>query len=425
MRTAACHQVDRRQTVRGQRLRHKLFGAAICALMFLGQIPVASQTCAQSLMVGADGAVHLDELSDVPAGSPIIIQEDPELIGPSLGAQAELGGMATAPMQSVLSGSPQAYSANSIPFVPYMPVAAPPVQQPLPILYSFFGEFLFLHPTGADVIHARQQDGPGSGASLFGDYGEADLHYEPGVRIGGDMALSPSTSLAAMYTYFESNARNRVTPPTIDGGGGTVESLVLPPSLGALGATGPVDARSVLDFQLGDIEYRARLLQGPRYWINGGVGARYAHLEQKFGQVGAFPGDFPGTLVTQSDIDFDGGGVRLALDGGRTLGNRGFSVYGRTSLSPVAGQFIANYSVFNETTDQQLVRVEMKEDRVVTILDYEFGIAWSGPRRRWRFSAGYTTAYWFNALTTEEFIQGGDSDTIIFDGLVTRVEHLW
>lgn len=402
---------------RGRTARLAATLAAVSAV--LGAGPLA----AQSLMVGADGAIHLDEFSAVEANDPVVIEQQPQLV-PAFGAQAELAGMPAASLPAAVAGVPQPYAACSVPFVPCFPAAEPTAQQPLPIMYSFFGEFLLLHPTGADFPHAQQQRGPGGpGTAALGQYGVADFHYEPGVRIGGDMALSPTTSLAATYTYFESNARSRLEPPAI--AGGTVGSLVLPPGLGALGSTGPVDARSALDFQLADFEYRSRLLQGPRHWVNGGIGGRYAHLEQEFGQVGTFPGDFPGQLVTQTDLDFDGGGVRLALDGGRTLGRRGLSVYGRTSVAPVAGQFSASYSLLNDTTDQVLARVETKDDRIVTILDYEFGLAWTGPGRRWRLSAGYTASYWFNALTTEELLRGGEGETIMFDGLVTRIEHLW
>ena len=56
----------------------------------------------------------------------------------------------------------------------------------------------------------------------------------------------------------------------------------------------------------------------------------------------------------------------------------------------------------------------------------------AAPRRRWRLSAGYTATHWFNAVTTGDFIgavQTSDytdvSETISFDGLAARVEHLW
>jgi hypothetical protein len=381
---------------------------------------------AQSLMVGADGAVHLDGFSEVQANDPVVIEQAPELVGPSIVSPAPMVG---APWQAPMSAS---IDACSVPFVPCAPVVQT-VQQPPPIMYSVFGEFLFLHPTGVDMIHAQPQDGiGGAGTVPFGDLGVTDFHYEPGLRIGGDMAVSPVSSLAATYTYFESNASSRVFAPAIPGGGGSVGSLVHHPGAALTASAGPVDARSVLDFQLGDGEYRTRLLQGPAYWINGGLGLRYGRLEQEFGQTGVFGGGAGGLVVTQSDIDFEGGGVKLGIDGGRTIGKRGFSIYGRAGVSPLAGQFHADYRLNNDTTDQTLALVSWDDDRVMTIADYEFGVAWTGPRRRWRLAAGYTTMHWLNAITTGAFIdavQSNDyadvSDTITFDGLVARIEHLW
>jgi hypothetical protein len=178
------------------------------------------------------------------------------------------------------------------------------------------------------------------------------------------------------------------------------------------------------------LEYRTRLRQGQQYWINGGVGLRYGQLEQSFSQTGDF--DVVGVVNTNSTVDFNGGGVKFALDGGRNIGSRGFSIYGRTSLSPLAGSYRSTYSMFNDDLDTTLVQANWKEDRITTLLDYEVGVAWVGPRGRWRFSAGYTQAFWFNAVTTAEYIDavqasdyGGVSDTIMLNGLTARVEHLW
>jgi hypothetical protein len=381
-------------------------------------------------MVGADGAIHLDEPQGVQANAPVIIEQTPELVPPSVVPPGAAPGMS---WQSPMAATIQPYGACSVPFVPCAPVCVPCVEQPLPIKYSIFGEFLFLQPRGVDIVHAQQQDGiGGAGTVPFGDLGITDFHYEPGVRVGGDMAVSCNTSIAGSYTWFESNARSRVEAPIVPGGGGSIGSLVHHPGAAITASPGPVDARSVLDFQLADVEYRARLLQGPRSWVNGGLGGRYARLEQEFGQVGIFSGGQAGEIMTQADVDFDGGGPKLALDGGRNIGDRGFSLYARTSVSPIVGEFESGYSLRNNTTGTQLALVNWNDDRVMTILDYEAGLAWTGPRRRWRFAAGYTVAHWFNAVTTGSFInavQTSDftdvSDTITFDGLVARVEHLW
>ncbi|HYO24788.1 MAG TPA: Lpg1974 family pore-forming outer membrane protein, partial [Lacipirellulaceae bacterium] len=199
-----------------------------------------------------------------------------------------------------------------------------------------------------------------------------------------------------------------------------------------LASGGPVDARSVLDFQLADAEYRALLLNDKYFWLNGSAGLRWGHLEQEFGQSGAFTGANSGVIATQMDIDFDGGGPKFGLDGGRVIGKRGFSIYARAGVSPLAGQFRSSYDMTNTTTDVQLAQADWNDDRIVTLLDYEIGLAWTGPQRKWRFATGYTAAYWYNAVRTQDFInavQNGEysdvSSTISFDGLTARIERMW
>jgi hypothetical protein len=382
---------------------------------------------AQSLMVGDDGAIHLDEMQGTTANAPVVIEQQPELLQPGLQA-SPLGAM---PMQSALSFPSQPADVCSVPFVPCAPTVSL-APQPMPIKFSAFGEYLFLQPSGVDVVHAQQQNGiGGAGTVPFGDLGVTGFHYESGIRVGGDMALSGTTSIAGAYTWFESDARSRVEAPVVPGGGGAVGSLVQHPGAGLTASAGPVDARSEVNFQLGEGQYRSRLLQGPRYWVNGGVGGRYAHLDEEFGQTGVFGGALGGLVTTQSDIVFNGGGVLFALDGGRAIGNRGFSVYGRSSLSPLVGRFRSDYTLQSDTAGQ-IARVHWVDERFMPILDYEVGLGWTGPRRRWRFAAGYTAAFWFNAVTTSSFIDGvknnnftNVSDTISFDGLVAHVEHLW
>jgi hypothetical protein len=388
----------------------------------LGTEAIAAPTgWAQSLMVGADGSVHLDEMSGV--SEPIVVEQAPELVPPSVVDTGFANGAMASP--SLSGAALPSVMMPGAPMVSYAPMAV--VATPRPIRHAVFGEFLFLHPTGADVFHAQQQGGVGT--VPFGQIGVADLHYEPGVRVGGDWAVGDVTSLAAAYTWFESNAHSSVEAPDVMG---AVGSLVHHPGVGVLVSAGPVDARSVVDFQMADADFRVLLMNDKSFWLNGSAGLRWGRLEQEFGQIGEFSGGSTGLIVTQTDIDFDGGGPKFGVDGGRTIGKRGLSVYARAGLSPLAGQFRSSYAMRNDTTAVQLVQVHWHDDRITTILDYEIGLAWTGPQRRWRFAAGYTAAYWFNAVTTPELIgavQHGDfadaSDTISFDGLTARIERMW
>lgn len=298
---------------------------------------------------------------------------------------------------------------------------------------SVFGDFLYLHVTDADVAHAQQQNGiGGAGTVPFGRIGTVDPDHEPGFRVGFNKALSNCSSLAASYSYYESQAIDLLVPPVIPGGGGAVGSLVHHPGAAITASVGPVNSTYDIDFQLAEIEYRSLWRSGSRYAINWSLGARYGHLEQDFSQTGIFGGGSTGTIDTFTNVDFDGGGLKFGLDGERRIGCGGFSLFGRLAVSPMSGTIQADYTMNNSTTDVLLAQAVWKDDRMITLLDYEAGISWTGPCRKWRISTGYMASYWFNAVTTAEFINtvqanSYDSvdDTIVFEGLTARVERRW
>jgi hypothetical protein len=301
---------------------------------------------------------------------------------------------------------------------------------------ALWGEFLYLHPTGVDMVHAQQQNGiGGAGTVPFGDVGAADPNYQPAFRVGGAVACSPCSSVTASYTHFESDAINTVEPPIIPGGGGAVGSLVQHPGAALTASPGPVTAFYDINYQLGDGAYRHLLYGNNQGWMNYSVGGRYAHLEQGFLQVGDFGGGNAGTINTTSNINFDGGGALFGLDGEHFIGSRGLSVYGGLNVSPIFGQFSSRYQMQNITTDTTLAAANWKDDRVVTLLEYQAGLAWTSRGYKWRLSAGYVAQFWYNAVSTADFVSAvqtnnfthsGDSrvaDTISFDGLAARIER--
>jgi len=137
-------------------------------------------------------------------------------------------------------------------------------------------------------------------------------------------------------------------------------------------------------------------------------------------------------IQTNSDITFDGGGLKFGLDGERRLGYSGFSFYSRGNIAPMTGRFHADYRLVDNTNVVQLGRADWQDDRIVTLVDLETGISWTGKRRKWRASAGYVTSYWFNTLTTSSFIDGVNAnsynnlgDTLSFEGLTAKIERRW
>ncbi|MGI9430270.1 MAG: Lpg1974 family pore-forming outer membrane protein [Bythopirellula sp.] len=293
------------------------------------------------------------------------------------------------------------------------------------------GGFLYLHTTDADVTYAQQQDGiGGAGTVPRGRIGSLGPHHEPGFRVGATWACSDCASIVGTYSFFESDSIDALQPPNF--AGGATRSLVNHPGASITASNGPLTAAYDVDFQLADIAYRSIWKANDCYAINWSVGARYGSLTQDFRQLGDYAPPVTGVIETRSNVDFDGGGLRLGLDFERRMGCSGFSVYSSGFVSPMSGRFHADYLLYNNTGAIELARADWQDDRVVTALDLEAGVAWTGRCRRFRASAGYLSSYWFNTLTTMEFINAvqansydNASDTLHFEGLTASLEWRW
>ena len=243
--------------------------------------------------------------------------------------------------------------------------------------------------------------------------------------MGVNWALTRCSSIGISYEYFESDSHDLLPV----GGGGAVGSLVHHPGAGITSSAGPLSAAYDIRYQLGDIRYRRLIFGNNCAWMNYSLGARFGHLDQDFLQRGDFSGSQNGTLTTLTDVEFDGAGLFFGLDGERRFGRRGFSGYANIGVSPLAGQFTSYYAMANQTTNTLLANSVLKDDRFVTILEYEVGLAWTSCNRCWRISGGYTASHWFNAITTPVWVDAVQADnyvdigdTISFDGLTLRVE---
>jgi hypothetical protein len=316
---------------------------------------------------------------------------------------------------------------------PCPPVACPPPPPPPPLRWSLWGDALWLHPTGVDMAHAQQQDGiGGAGTVPFGLIGVADPEYDLGFRIGGQFRYGPQDAVFVEYTFFESDTQSSLVAPNIVGGGGAVGSLVHHPGAVVTASDGPVNANYDIDFQLGDVAYRYYVICVPTSEVSVFFGARYGTLDQQFGQTGIFGGGQGGTIDTTTEIEFDGVGPMAGMTGEHLIGNTRYSFYGRALAAALTGEFRNHYRMFNSSTATLLAEAFWNDDRVVPVLDYELGVAWVGPKGRFRLAAGYMMSFWFNSVTTPVFVDAVQADnyvnvadTIAFDGLVGRVECRW
>jgi len=292
--------------------------------------------------------------------------------------------------------------------------------------WTFFGEALYLRPRDAEVAYAVPFNGPAAQPPAvpiqIGPLGMVDPDYDVGFRVGYETVFNDCTSIGVTYTRFETDTRSAIATqaPFV------VRSMVSHPS--TFGATSDglqASARYDLDFALVDADVRGVIACGPCYLINWVGGARYATSEHQFSSQFAVNGRE--TVLT--NIQFDGAGLRVGLEGERHARKGGWMVYGKGAASFTAGEFRAFYGQ-GQAFDASVVATRWKAGRIVSMLDLELGAGWTSPNGCLRLTAGYMVSAWYNVVMTDEFIHAVQTnnfidlgDTITFDGLVVRAEY--
>ena len=376
-----------------------------------GQLPYGGRPL---LQVAPDGAVHLD--------GPYAQYSNPAVVAQP---GAVVGQPVPAPQASSFS---QGVSQQLNLFTNWL--YNDPVPPQFKHRHGFFGDFLYLRPRNAEVAYALPIDGPvapvlGNEVPI-GPTAVVDFDYEPAFRVGAVLRLHDGASIVGQYSYFRSDDASAATINPADG---VLRSLVSHP-LGANTATDSLDANAslALDYDLVDVDYRGMIVgcescQGKcAYIVNYLIGGRYAHAEQDFRS------NFTviNTTSVDTNVDYDGGGIRLGLEGERHSTATGFYVYGRGVTNLMVGEFKADYRQTHSLNGVEAF-TDWSAGRVVPVIDLELGLGWVGPRRRLKFSGGYLVSSWFNVVKTEDFINAVQSHNfddmsgnLTFDGLVAR-----
>ena len=292
-------------------------------------------------------------------------------------------------------------------------------------LTSFYAEALYLRARNAEVVYAVPADGPVAGGQpvpiQVGSLGILDPDYDMGVRLGVNIALDTVSSFDVRYTLFESNTSDEIAAqPSLFLRSQLTHPSVPSASVDALAGSGTLD----INFDTLDLTYRSLKNCCDVFSWNYVVGARYARLEQQF--AAQFIKN--GTESISSDIDFDGGGLRVGLEGLRHSCRNRLQLYASGYANLVAGRFRARHFQ-GHSFDTEVVDVEWEAGRVVPILDMECGVGWTSCDCRLRMTAGYQVSAWFNTVRTQDFAQAVQtneylnlSETMTFDGLQARVE---
>lgn len=293
-----------------------------------------------------------------------------------------------------------------------------------------FAEYLNWQVRDIDMAFAVPQDGiGGAGTVPVGRVGVLDFDYEAGYRVGFNVAVDCCSSFTGTYTSLESSTETFVgiDAPFV------IQPLVMFPGTFNAGFTAQQAlANYSVDLRMGDLDFRSVWFSSCRHHVNWIAGARYARLDQSFQAV--FPFAQPdGTTTVDTNIDFEGGGIRLGLEGERAVSaGRALRVYGKAVASVLAGDFRASYRQTNQFNGVEAF-TDWRDSRIVPILESEVGVSWNSCTDRVRLSAGYYFAAWSNVVTTPEYInavQGGNyvdvgqdaEDNVAFEGLVARLE---
>jgi hypothetical protein len=298
---------------------------------------------------------------------------------------------------------------------------------------SFFGEFLYLRPRNAEIAYAVPINGnlPQTGFPFeqfqVGPVSIVDPDYSPGFRFGAGFTLGACTQIVTTYSQLDSQTQDSIS---LAGTGPVLRPLVTPVDDAAADF---LDAAASLDtqFKLLDVDFKGLFACDCDYRLAYVVGARYANLEQHFAATYAANG----TSAVRAESEFDGGGLKLGLEGERYSTRTQFFVYGKGSASFVGGQFRSRYQ-FDDVGQPLTIDTSWKAGRVVTILDFEVGLGWRNHCDNLRFSAGYMYSSWLNLVKVNEWIHTVSRNNFVdpsdnyyglmtFDGLTARVEYLW
>ena len=284
---------------------------------------------------------------------------------------------------------------------------------------------LYIRARKAEVPYAVEANGPiapGTVPIQRGELGILDSDYDLGFRAGANIALDTVSSIDVRFTFFESETDDELssTSPFI------VRSLVSHPSTSnaasdVLSSVANLD----IDFQIIDLSYRHLWKCCDLFSANYVVGARYADFDQEFDV------DFVKNVdeSVQTDLDFEGAGLRIGLETQRFSCRNQLHVYANGYASLLSGQFSGHYFQGNNF-DGTEVDIRWEAGRVVPILDFEAGVGWSSLNNKLNLSAGYMVSAWFNSVLTNDFINAVQTnnyldldESIWFDGLQARVSY--
>ena len=297
--------------------------------------------------------------------------------------------------------------------------------------WSAFGEFLLLRPRSEGIEYGVPINGPTAVNQVpvqIGATAVVDQQFQPGFRVGAERILDRCSSISVSYAYYRNETDNGpVTAPAPF----VLQSMVFNPSTADAAAYfNRASASETTNFNLVDLDYHHNLWSCDSSSVNYLIGARYAQLGQQF--HAEFDSTY--TAVANANVEFDGIGLRVGLDGERSICN-GFFVTARANANLLGGEFGAGYAQRN-TNELTVCTTSWQDARFVTILESEVAIGWQSADGRIRASIGYLINDWFNVVKPSDYISSVQANkyngsnqvgntALVFDGMTAHVEFAW
>ncbi len=303
-----------------------------------------------------------------------------------------------------------------------------------PYHFRAYGEYLYLRARDVEVPYAVESNlsiPPNVNPPIqTSPIALVDQDYSSGFRAGFALVLDDCTEIAATYSWFESSADHHIVRDPLQPIHQILPMVSHPSTQTAITGTVEAAATADIDFDLIDLDLRRVLARTCQTDLIGTVGVRYGRLEQGF-EARFFDAQPVQALDAgvMTDIDFEGIGLKLGLDGDYYAARLPVMAYMKGAVSLLAGEFNANYQQFAVAQPVPEVDTSWSAGRIVPTFDLEVGAGFSSPKGHFRATAGYAYSVWTNMVKTDEWIDGVQRNAfqnmdgaITFDGLVLRVE---
>ncbi len=297
--------------------------------------------------------------------------------------------------------------------------------------WRVFAEYLMLRPRNEGVEYAVPVNGPivaGTVPLQIGPTAAVDPNFQSGFQVGVERLIDECSSISLSYEYYRNEVNNgpvTATTPLV------LRPMVFnPSSADAASDFSSAAAHEGLEFNLVDLDYHHNLWSCDGSSINYLFGMRYAQLGQEFDAT------FTSIIsaAANTNIEFDGVGLRFGLDGERKIGG-GFFVTAMANTNFLGGQFTGSYLQGN-TNNPEVAYTTWEEARFVTILEAGLSIGWQSCNGRIRTSLGYVVSDWLNVVKPSDFIASMQANqytgtnqvgntSLVFDGVTARAEFTW